>query len=156
MIMAGTDVTFSWDFGDGTQGSGAVVSHLYTGVGVYTGVVTAVNSVSIMTATTMIVVQDVPIDGLVVDSNSPVQLGEAVLLTATISSGSHVTYSWDFGDGELGSGAMVSHTYGAAGSYNVMVTATNSVGKMVVSVVVNVYEEEQMTWFVYMPVMMKP
>ena len=33
--------------------------------------------------------------------------------------------SWDFGDGETGTGETVSHTYAAAGDYDVTITATN-------------------------------
>jgi len=36
---------------------------------------------------------------------------------STISSGSISTYSWDFGDGQTGSGPNPSHAYSAAGSY---------------------------------------
>ncbi len=154
-ITAGSGVIYEWDFGDGSMGSGAAVSHVYSGVGVYTAVVTASNSLNMMTATTVVVVVDEAIVGLVVSSNSPVLLGEAAMLTATVSAGTNVSYAWDFGDGSMGSGAVVSHTYGMTGSFMVTVTATNSVGEMVVSAVVVVFEEEVM-WFVYMPVAVKP
>jgi hypothetical protein len=35
--------------------------------------------------------------------------------------------AWDFGDGQKGSGPVVSHTYAAAGKYEVTITATDSV-----------------------------
>ena len=42
----------------------------------------------------------------------------------------HATYAWDFGDGSTGSTWNLSHTYAAAGTYNVCltVTRTDSVG----------------------------
>ncbi len=38
------------------------------------------------------------------------------------------SYTWDFGDGGAGSGALASHTYVAPGTYQVKVTATDAVG----------------------------
>ncbi len=52
----GTNVTYTWDFGDGTTGSGAVTDHIYS-LGIYTAVVTATNSVSVLTDTTTVVDQ---------------------------------------------------------------------------------------------------
>lgn len=37
-------------------------------------------------------------------------------------------YAWDFGDGTTGNGVTVSHTYSAAGSYNVTLTVTDNQG----------------------------
>ncbi len=35
-------------------------------------------------------------------------------------------YSWDFGDGELGTGVSVSHPYSAAGTYTVTLTVADA------------------------------
>jgi hypothetical protein len=42
--------------------------------------------------------------------------------------GAVVSWSWDFGDGSSGSGAVVDHTYGASGEYTVMLTVTDDHG----------------------------
>jgi hypothetical protein len=42
-IDAGSNVSYSWDFGDGNADSGASVSHTYTSPGIYTATVTASN-----------------------------------------------------------------------------------------------------------------
>jgi chitodextrinase len=42
-------------------------------------------------------------------------------------SGNLTFYTWDFGDGSTGSGATVSHTYGAIGTYTVTLTVGNGV-----------------------------
>ncbi|MFO7538175.1 MAG: Calx-beta domain-containing protein, partial [Chloroflexota bacterium] len=66
--------------------------------------------------------------GLTAVSDSPTTLGQTTRLTATISSGSNVSYSWTLGDGNSATGATASHSYGAAGTYTATVTATNTQG----------------------------
>ena len=125
-VASGSDVTYSWDYGDGTGGSGTAVSHLYPGIGVYTAVVTASNGVSLVTVTTPVLIEEV-ISGLIAQNDSPTNLGQLTMLTATVSSGNHVTYDWEFGDGTTGSGPEIAHIYPAAGSYTAVVTASNGV-----------------------------
>ena len=126
-INAGSNVTYTWYLGDGALGSGPLVDHTYAEPGVYTAVVTASNSVNIVTATTAITITDIPIAGLTASNSSPTELGQATALTATISAGSNVTYTWHLGDGTLASGPLVDHTYAEAGVYTAVVTASNSV-----------------------------
>jgi PKD repeat protein len=72
---------------------------------------------------------DAPISGLTAESDSPTQLGEVTTFTATVTGGTNVTFSWDFGDDSaFGNGANVTHTYAAAGEYTVILTASNSFG----------------------------
>jgi|SRR5882672_414300 len=46
--------------------------------------------------------------------------------SATDPDGDPVTFSWDFGDGNTGSGATPSHTYSNPGAYNVTLTVTDN------------------------------
>ena len=55
-------------------------------------------------------------------------LGQVTTFTATVSSGSDVSYNWTFGDQTSGSGAVVTPTYAAAGNYTAVVTASNALG----------------------------
>jgi PKD repeat protein len=48
--------------------------------------------------------------------------------SSSTDDGSIVSYDWDFGDGNTGSGATVSHTYAAAGTYLVELTVTDDEG----------------------------
>ncbi len=56
-INAGSNVTYVWNFGDGTAiGSGNHITHTYGIWGWFTATVTATNSVSVMTATTLVLI----------------------------------------------------------------------------------------------------
>jgi hypothetical protein len=57
--------------------------------------------------------------------------GQPVVMSATFAdlwSGLGEPPSWSFGDGSVGSGAQVSHTYAAPGTYTVTVTAKDGLG----------------------------
>jgi len=47
---------------------------------------------------------------------------------STDSNGTLVSYAWSFGDGAVGSGKTISHTYPAKGSYTVALTVTDNTG----------------------------
>lgn len=47
---------------------------------------------------------------------------------STDPDGTITSYAWTFGDGQTGSGPVVSHTYAAAGSYTVVLTVTDNQG----------------------------
>jgi uncharacterized repeat protein (TIGR01451 family) len=152
-VAAGSGVAYTWALGDGTIGSGAVLPHVYPSVGVYTAVVTASNSVSLLTTTTVVTISDVPISGLIAVNDSPTLLGDSTSLTATITAGSNVTYTWAFGDGSGGSGAQVTHTYPATGTYTALVTASNRLGIMTATTVVTVEAPSHMA--LYLPLIVK-
>jgi uncharacterized repeat protein (TIGR01451 family) len=150
----GTNVVYTWAFGDGTGSGGAVVPHTYPSVGVYTAVVTASNSVSVLTATTLVTITDVPIVGLVATNDSPTPLGSVTTLTATITAGSNVTYTWAFGDGTTGSGALVTHTYPATGTFTAVVTASNSVSLLTATTDVTIIDAPAGSG-IYLPIIMR-
>ena len=148
-VTAGSHVTYLWDFGDGEMGSGDVVFHTYPDVGMYTAVVTASNNLNVITATTTVTITDTPVAGLTATNDSPTPLGGSTTLTATVAAGSNVTYTWVFGDGESGSGKVVSHHYPACGAYTAMVTASNSANFMTATTSVKI------TAYVYLPLILK-
>ena len=129
-ISAGSNITFEWDFGDGSPIEiGQTVTHVYPADGSYTATVTASNSVSSDSTTTTVAIGDA-IAGLSADNDGPTELGEITNLTASITSGSSVTYEWNFGDGSpTETGKEVSHQYTSAGIYTATVTATNHIGQ---------------------------
>jgi PKD repeat protein len=154
-ISAGSDVTYEWDFGDGSNGSGAAVSHQYASAGTFTAEVTATNSLGQETATTQVQVDEgvIAISGLSAANNGPTILGYTTQLTATISAGTDVTYAWDFGDGISGTGQVTSHKYAATGNYLAEVTATNSLGQETATTQVQVLDIASR---VFIPMLVKP
>ena len=64
-ISGGTNVTYRWNFGDGSPAAnGANQSHDYTGVGTYTGVVTATNTAGgVVTSTQVTIWGTIPTSG---------------------------------------------------------------------------------------------
>jgi PKD repeat protein len=124
-VASGSNAVFVWAFGDGSFGAGAVTSHTYAATGVYTASVVAYNAVSAVTATTAVMIVDVPIGGLGAVNDSPTIFGASVRFTGTVASGTGVSYAWAFGDGNTGAGAVVTHGYAAAGTYTATVVALN-------------------------------
>ncbi|HRQ37884.1 MAG TPA: choice-of-anchor Q domain-containing protein [Chloroflexota bacterium] len=57
-ISSGSNVTYTWAFGDGSTGFSPVVSHTYTEAGSYTAVVTARNAVSEISTETAVTIID--------------------------------------------------------------------------------------------------
>jgi len=142
-VLTGDNVTYLWDFGDGTTGTGANLNHTYNAKGSYIAVVTATNSINTLVASTTITVQDVPIAGLTLTSDEPTSLGKSTAFQATVTNGTAVGYTWNFGDGTTGTGASTTHQYSEAGLYNVTVTARNGVGSQTATTEVEVYESIQ-------------
>src|SRR5436189_2640492 len=61
-------------------------------------------------------------------------VGTVVAFTATSVGGNlPYSYSWNFGDGSTGSGAVAGHSYSSAGLYSVTTTVTDSTGKIATS-----------------------
>jgi uncharacterized repeat protein (TIGR01451 family) len=154
-ITAGTHVIYTWAFGDGATGSGAVTPHTYPNIGVYTAAVTASNAVSALTATTVVTITDRPVTGLNVTNDSPTTLGHTTTLTAT-AGGSNIVYAWDFGDGLpgiVGSQNVVTHTYATTGTFTAVVTASNSTNTLTATTSVDIVASAAGN--VYLPIIMK-
>ena len=83
--------------------------------------------------------------GLAASNDSPTWLGEPTTFTATVTAGSNVTYTWAFGDGDLGNGAVVTHTYPATGIYTAVVTASNDYNAITATTTVSVVLSSEIT-----------
>jgi PKD repeat protein len=130
--LDGSIVSFFWDFGDGSNSSGVVVSHSYVGDGVYTVTLTVTDDdgASDSVQSTKTVLNRAPV-ALFTESATIVYTSEIVTFNASSSydsDGVIVSFFWDFGDGSNSSGVAVSHSYADNGSYTVILTVTDDDG----------------------------
>jgi PKD repeat protein len=140
----GTPTSYAWDFGDGTSGTGAVVSHTYAAPGAYAVRLTVTKpgagpgcpaGTCADDLTRVVVVAAAPPPPLDAGFTASVPCasqfgfdfcqaatGQAVTLTANAATAT--SWVWDFGDGSTGSGRTVTHTWPATGEYTVRLTVT--------------------------------
>lgn len=120
---------YHWDFGDNTNGNGAVVAHQYVTPGTYIACLTVTDSFAGCTSThcdSVIVTHGNPA-GCVADFSY--QGGNAHTFFSGYSSNPGTTFTnwfWDFGDGTTGAGQTPIHFYTLNGTYTVCLYASNS------------------------------
>ncbi|RKY17317.1 MAG: hypothetical protein DRP90_06845, partial [Planctomycetota bacterium] len=106
-VSAGSNVVYSWNFGDGITTTGQTASHAFANPGTYTVTPTGTHSAGSSVTTTTVTVIDEPIAGLSIADDTggnPVQINSSVAFTGSVSAGSNVVYSWNFGDGITATG----------------------------------------------------
>jgi PKD repeat protein len=130
--------SYSWDFGDGSTGSGVVATHRFRAEGSYVVKLTVTNSngLSSTSAGTVISVGAAtpPTATFVYSPTAPIP-GQPIFFNGTQStpSAGHriVSYRWSWGDGTSNSsGSTASHTFTNAGTYVVVLTVTDEVGQV--------------------------
>jgi len=126
-------LTYAWDFGDGSSGSGVNPTHVYTAGGTYTVTLVVndgkVNSDPSVTTADIAEVNDPPVADAGPDQTALV--GEIVTFNGSFSydiDDGIVAYDWAFGDGAIDTGITTTHTYSVAGTYTVTLTVTDNGG----------------------------
>ncbi|MDG1527069.1 MAG: PKD domain-containing protein, partial [Schleiferiaceae bacterium] len=119
----GAALTYSWDFGDGNTGTGDQPTHLYGAGGSYAVVLTATDSCgqSVTATDTLLVCEELVPNVTYTQSVFTVNFDASGVAGATGA-------TWDFGDGNTGSGLTPSNTYSGSGTFAVDVTVTNDCG----------------------------
>lgn len=132
--------SYAWDFGDGTTASGVMpAAHTYTN-GSYIVKLTVTDYFgNVGVALETITVGEAGAPTAVINV-TPSTTGIAPFTVYFDASGSSVvsgcgacsivSYAWNFGDGGTGTGMTISHEYTAAGTYVVVLTATDSNGNV--------------------------
>ncbi|WP_243630203.1 PKD domain-containing protein [Taibaiella soli] len=122
--------SYTWDFGDGTTSTQTSPSHTYTSFGTYSVRLIATGNGGC--SDTFISPNLVQIVAPTISISASPNAGCLPLTTtfsANITSLIPVsTITWNFGDGNTGTGANPTHTYSALGSYTVTATITTTSG----------------------------
>jgi PKD repeat protein len=132
------NLTYLWNFGDGSRGEGEKVSHVYGKGGSYNVTLTVDDnsgtSCDMDSVVKQIKVNTPPVAVAGRDITMCLKDAEAdytVYLDGTSSrdaDGDQLKYTWNLGDGTTKEGAKVSHTYAKGGIYNVTLTVDDGSG----------------------------
>jgi len=125
----GSIVTYFWDFGDGTNATGEITTHIYTDDGTYTVTITVTDNDGLSDITSKgITVLNRPPIATFTESAETVYTSEPITFNASDSydlDGSIVSYYWDFGDGTNATSIAVGHSYADDGNYTITLTITD-------------------------------
>jgi len=130
----GRIVSYAWNFGDGSQGSGVLVKHAYAVDGSYTATLTVTDdrgqSASLSKSVSVFSTSSPKAD-FVASPTAP-SVDQKVFFNAAPSTAAAgrtiVRYDWDYGSGRQDSGILVWQIYSQPGSYGVTLTVTDDAG----------------------------
>lgn len=129
----GLALTYAWDFGDGSQGTGVSPTHTYAKAGTYTVKLTVTDTSGLTgSANTTATIKALAPPVVSIGGPYSGQTGQSITFDGSASSDpnqSALTYAWNFGDGSQGSGAKATHTYSTAHTYTVTLTLTDTYGE---------------------------
>jgi len=127
----GNITSYFWDFGDGTNATGVTVSHAYADNGNYTVTLTVTDNdgATATTTATKTILNRPPTATFTYSPEFPVA-GENVTFDASLSydpDGIITGYTWDFGDGNIGTSTtpIITYAYAVEGNYTVTLTVTD-------------------------------
>ncbi len=129
----GSITSYSWNYGDGKTGTGAMVVHTFQTAGTYTVRLTVTDNyggTGTATKTITVYANQAPtasISASVLSGDAPLAVnfdGSA----SRDSDGTIASYAWNFGDGGVASGRTASHTFRSAGTYSVTLRVTDDRG----------------------------
>src|SRR2546426_861178 len=121
--------TYDWSFGDGTTGSGAQITHMYTQTGAFqTTVVVTDGNGATTSGSASVTISNIQVTGSATPPSGTTETAFGFTATATGGGGNPYGYGWDFGDGTSGAGSAISHMYSTEGNYTPSVRATDALG----------------------------
>lgn len=119
--------SYSWDFGDGSTGTGANVNHVYA-PGTYNACLTVAMNGQTCTSCQTVTVQLNALCSsnftVIPDSTQPHTYWALNMATGAAP----LTYLWSWGDGTSSTGAYPTHTFSAPGLYTICLTITDANG----------------------------
>jgi len=124
-------VTYTWNFGDGSSGSGLLADHSYSSTGRYSIRFRARNENGSDTDTISVTVVPPPQPASIASISAtpnPVDEDKTVRFTSNVQGERPLSRNWSFGDGTSTTGRSPTHTYQEPGEYTVRLQASNDVG----------------------------
>ncbi len=127
-VITGSISAYSWSFGDGSNSASQNPTHNYASAGTYDVMLVVTSdygcSDSVMQSVNVFPLPQADFSSTDVCLGSPI----AFFDQSGVSGGGTFTCTWDFGDGNADTVENPSHTYAAAGVYNVTLTVTTNSG----------------------------
>lgn len=129
-----TITTWQWDFGDGHTSSQQNPVHTYDTGGNYNVILTVTSSKGCINVVNHYLSVSQDCAGVLASFTSTVSgtTDYQMLFDASASTpatgNSGLSYHWDFGDGNLGTGQVTSHTYADGGPYTVLLLVEDNAG----------------------------
>lgn len=128
--VSATGVSYVWDFGDGTTGTGEEIVHTYTEAGGYPVSVTVENALgckTVVSRPSSVFVKESPTASFSV-SPSVNPLPNATTVTFSNQSTDASTFYWTFGDGGTSNDVGPQHYYSLTGDFLISLIAENTNG----------------------------
>ena len=131
----GDTLTYTWDFGDSTTGTGATPAHTYNSTGLYNVTLTVSDGTTTDSDTTTANISELPAEQHppVADANGPYPGLTYQNITFDGSDSSDLdgwitNYTWDFGDNTIGYGVSPIYSYNISGLYNITLIVIDNDG----------------------------
>jgi PKD repeat protein len=130
-----TIASYTWNFGNGRTGSGATATTVFEDPGSYFVTLTIRDELgrSVSTTNTVTVTAGAAPSAAFDFSPTDPRTGQPVNFNgarSTAATGRRiVSYAWDFGDGNFGTGQTPSHSYALPRTYTVVLTVTDDTGR---------------------------
>ncbi|TMI07585.1 PKD domain-containing protein, partial [Candidatus Bathyarchaeota archaeon] len=125
--------SYTWNFADGSTGTGSTTIHTYGSPGSFTVTLTVKDKGSPQQTTTSqqtVTITPPPPSPLTVSfsySPSSPSVGQQVTFTASATGGTTpYSFNWTFGNGSTGTGPSTTNTYSAGGTFTISLTVRDS------------------------------
>ena len=125
--------SYAWLFGDGASGTGETPSHIYSSAGTFTASLTVRDGHNAEHTATALVTIAPANTAPVSNPGGPYSgtAGQSIVFDGSQSGDAdsdQLTFEWAFGDGAVGTGATVEHTYATAGTFVGALTVSDGRG----------------------------
>ena len=125
--------SYEWDFGDENTVTGITENHTYDSPGIYNVTLTVTDFYGHEGYDTVVITVNEPGAPTAIINTTPPSPPTGIApfevyfdAYESTSESEIVSYEWEFGDGDTGTGVTLNHTYSNVGTYTVVLTVTDS------------------------------